>query len=212
MTGSNAPYTINFGPQGGLSKSAEAEPVAYHRRIIYQLPSSKSVLSVLMSEVQLKNTAGEKADLTFPIVSDNDTVDVTDLKNTLTLRNLNLSTNADSLLFDVRLYSREADSLRSDLKSSLKLRFELAESSNGSPIVVGSTIAFPDTGKFRQQLRIGMAVNAFANRNLTLRPVIENLKDKGLQCAVVHVYAFGGSDAQKPFISSPSNAIEPALS
>jgi hypothetical protein len=212
MTGSNTPYTINFGPQGGLSKSAEVEPVAYHRRIIYQLPSSKSVLSVLMSEVQIKNTTGEKAALAFPIVSDNEPVAVADLKSTLTFHSINLPTNADSLLFDARLYSREADSLRSDIKASLKLRFELAESANGSPVLVGSTMTFPDTGKYRQQLRIGMAVRAFANRNLTLRPVIENLKDKDLQGAVVHVYAFGGSDAQKPFISSPSNVIEPALS
>lgn len=162
------------------------------------MPSGPAELAVQISQIEIKSSAGTKTTLAFPFISDEDILTLAELQNALT-SNANLPADADSLLFDIKLYSREAGTLKVNPQSALSVSFELSD--NQSPLITLPTVVLTDNGQFRYQARASIPLKAWVNRSVQLRPLLANFKMPNLQGALVHIYEFGRFSVEKSVIS-----------
>jgi hypothetical protein len=202
----SAPYTLTIGPSGGLSKENENETLAYHRRIVFSLGNS-STLVLQMGTVQLHSASG-KNDQAFPFVSDQDSIKINDLAAALKLSNLLLSSDADSLVFEVKVYGQDAGNLRNDQTRFLNLAFDLLSVESGLPLASIQLAPLNNTGVSRQSARLVFPVQALRGRRIHLLPKASNLSLARVDGALVHVYEVVEGGAQKTDAKMPSLVAE----
>lgn len=206
----NAPYMLTVGPSGGLSKETTTETLAYHRRIIFSLNNS-STLALQMGTVQLL-AADEKNEQTFSVISDQDSIKTDDLARALTWSNIHIPLNADSLVFEVKIYAQEAGELRYDLGKSLDVAFDLLSAEADQLLTSTKLATLNTTGTSRQSSRLAFSVQTLRNKQVHLTPVISNLNLAKVNGALIHVYEDLQDRAQKARQEEPLSvtAVQPA--
>ncbi len=198
----SAPYTLTVGPSGGLSKETANDSLVYHRRIAFSF-SNSSTLALQMGTVQLLSAGGENAQ-SFPSISDQDSIKINDLAAALTLSNLLLPSDTDSLVFEVKVYGQNAGDLRSDPSKSLDLAFNLLSVETGLPLASIPLARISNTGTSRQAARLVFPVQALRGKQIHLAPAVSNLNLAKVNGALIHVYEVLEDGAQKNSSEAPS--------
>ncbi len=203
----SAPYTLTLGPSGGLGKGLAEENFAYHRRSIYSM-NSTSVLSLQMSSVKVISGAKNTA-LAFPFVSDDQLLTSNQLQGAMTIANIQLPVDADSLAFTAGLYNLEIGALSQDGKTPVEVSFELVPENVKSS---SQTITFKQvrtSGESYQAMPVIFPVQSLRGEVVTLRPVLSNLAVEKCQGALVHVYVGGESGMPKVGEQPPLTIVVP---
>lgn len=198
----SAPYTLTVGPSGGLSKSAADENWAYHRRVVFSLKNS-ATLVLQMGTMQLFSASG-KNEQEFPVVSDQDSIKTADLASTLTVSNLLLPSDADSLAFEAKIYGQNAGDLRGDQSKPLDLTFSLLSVETNQPLASIQLARLNNTGTSRQAARLVFPVQALRGRRVHLASALSNVDLARVNGALVHVYEVAEEGAQKAHSETPS--------
>lgn len=193
--GSTAPFSLDLGPGGGLGKSSNNEVIAYHRRVVYSL-GNNSNLSMQIGPIQVKSQANISY-LDFPYVNDSDSLLSNQLAGKLTLNSINIPTNADTITFEVRLLSRNANNFKNTQNLPIKLGIEIFSNSN---IKNSKKLYFnpiPDYDELIQKLNVAIPVQSFRNQTITLKPIFNNLDVDKIKGALVHIYGPIEGELQK---------------
>lgn len=191
----NAPYTLTIGPSGGLGKINADDPYVYHRRIVYSL-ANQNALSLQITAAEIV-AAGSRNKIQFPNIADNVSVSTSQLAETMHFSNIMLPANADSVVFTVRLYSREAGGLRQSLQQPAQAAFTLSHANTGLALATISLPALPISGEFRQKVRVAFPVQTWRGQAVNLQPILANLDQNKSEGALLHVYEFDPANAKK---------------
>lgn len=149
-------------------------------------------------------SAGSKNELTFPFVSDEDSIETNDLVAAMKLGNVLLSSDADSLAFEVEVYGQDAGNLRSDPSKSLDLAFEVLSVETGQPLASIKLPQLNNRGTTRQAARLVFPVQALRGKQVHLAPTVSNVDLAKVNGALVHVYEVVEDGSQKAQAEIPS--------
>jgi hypothetical protein len=144
----------------------------------------------------------------FPTVADDDSLIAAQLTEKLTLSNVLLPVDADSVIFTVHLYSREAGNLRPNPQLPLRVAFTLSPAVAGAPPITISLGSIPASGESRQTVRVAFPVQVFRTQVINLQPVLTNLNVVNSRGALVHVYEVVETSAGKSLYPPAVTAID----
>lgn len=193
------------GAWAGLGKSAVLENLAYNRRAVYQLGAT-SVFTLQMSTAQIISGRSNST-LPFAEVADADSLVAAQLVEKMSLSNISLPTDADSLVFTVHTYSRDAGELRQNSALPLQVSFVLAPAIVGATPVSVSLAPVVTRGEGRQAMRLAFPVQTFRGQTVSLQPVLNNLDVARSQGVLIHVYEVIDSDLSKGGVQPASTMI-----
>ncbi|MDZ7289193.1 MAG: S8 family serine peptidase [candidate division KSB1 bacterium] len=181
-----APYTLTLGPSGGLGKSAANEIFVYNRRVLYSLDTT-AVLALQMGGPQIISN-GSTIVVPFPAVADDDSLIAAQLAEKLSLSNVLLPADADSVVFTVHHYSRDAGQLRQNLQHPLQVAFVLSPTTVGVTPITISLGSISPTGESRQATRVALPVQPWRSQTVNLHTIISNLDVSKSFGTLIHVY------------------------
>ena len=182
----SSPYTLTLGPDGGLGKSMAGENFVYNRRLVYYL-DNEAALILQMSPAKIVTNESFNT-LAFPHISDNDSLVTVQLMDQLNITNVALPSDADSIVFDFRLYSHHAGKLVHNPKLPLRCEFELSQAEEGMTPIIISFDSIASCGESNQSLRLAFPVQELRGSTVNVRPVVDNIALDKLPGALVHVY------------------------
>jgi hypothetical protein len=99
-----------------------------------------------------------------------------------------LPADADSVVFTVHHYSRDAGNLRQNLQLPLQVAFVLLPTTAGATPITISLGSISPTGESRQATRMAFPAQSWRNQKVNLQTVISNLDVSKSLGTLIHVY------------------------
>ena len=202
----SSPYTLTVGPSAGLSKEV-GEEARYRRRVVFY-QSDESILAWQMSEIEVATSSGIYH-FAFPLVNDDERLSADQVRSSLTVGNIKVPADADSLVFYVDVYGKNISALQAEAAAPLQIAWSILDGKNDELRFVLATMT--GDGEIRRELRASIPIQAFRGRTVTLRPEIGDIAIDKCQAALVHVYLNNAPALFRGATQQPQEAAEESV-
>lgn len=193
MTNSTAPYKIQIAAET-LQKSSEENGKYYRRVAVADTTGSGFLLDI--GDVYIKTKSDEIFPISFVAVDDTLlTLPPEDYWNYLETEAVVLTSEADSLIAEVRLLSQNAGRLFAADKDEIQIDFEIIDADNDQKLAnLGEAVLMPADGKL--ETRRGNKTAPLVGRKVLLRPVVQNItrEKSDLLYSLIHVHDYRNFD------------------
>ncbi len=187
MINSSAPYKIQIASET-LQKSTE-ENGAYSRRVAVT-DAAGAMFIIDVHDVYFRTKNGDTKPLNFVAVDDTLlTLPLEEYWSYLETQPLGITSEEDSLIAEVNVYSQNPKSLLTTGRNALSLNFEMVDRDSAKTISnLGNALSFDKSGN--AAFRLSGKISSLAGKNISLRPTLQGIAKNrhDLYYSLIHVH------------------------